>query len=138
MKTAMFTIIISLALAAPGCAGTPKPQVVAAADYGVYPSNYDAIIHAWIKRSFFDPYSIRDLKIGVPEKFWVQDAPIEGSKTHFGYMVAVALNGKNRFGAYTGIQGYRILIRDGRVVAQQNMSEGGALGPQWLYFEKGF
>lgn len=135
MKTKLFTLIIFAALVGSGCASAPKPQVVASANYGAYPSNYDAIIHTWIKSSFFDPYSIRDLKIGVPQKFWVQDPPLLGGKTHFGYMVAVALNGKNRFGAYAGMQAYQLLIRDGHVIGQQwvNQPNREVTGPEWVF-----
>jgi hypothetical protein len=132
MKMKMFLSIAALALAGCAAAIAPKPAEVAAADYGAYPSNYNEIVHAWIKKSFLDPYSVRDLKIGVPEKYWVQDPPLLGGKRHFGYMVAVALNGKNSFGAYVGIHGYRVLIRDGRVTTQQDVSATGAMGPQWV------
>jgi hypothetical protein len=129
MKT--FPLILIAALVA-GCATPPAPQEVASANYGPYPSNYKEIVQGWIKQRFRDPYSIRDLKLGVPEKYWVQDPPLLGGKTHYGYMVAVALNGKNAFGAYVGIQAYRLLIRDGRLIAQQNASEVSAMGPQWV------
>lgn len=133
MKSKLFPLFIVLALA--GCAGAPPPQEVASANYGAYPSGHKDIVQRWIKKSFFDPYSIRDLEIGAPEKFWVKDPPLLGGKTHYGYMVKVSLNGKNRLGAYVGLQTYQLLIRDGRVVGQQwlNQPNREVTGPDWVF-----
>src|SRR5947209_7164870 len=103
MKT-IPSLLLAVLLA--GCAAAPAPskQQTAAADYGPYPSNYREIVNAWIKHSMKDPYSVRDVQVGVPEKFWITDPPLLGGKTIYGYMIAVGLNAKNSFGAYTGRQ----------------------------------
>lgn len=129
----MFLLTIALVVA--GCSVAPTTQQLATADYGAYPSGYREIADAWIKRSMKDPYSVRDVSVGAPEKFWVSDAPIEGGKKHYGYMVLVSLNGKNSFGAYTGTQSYRLLIHDSRVIAHQWLNQPGreVTGPDWVF-----
>ena len=94
----------------------PTKEEAAKADYGSFPDNYKEIVSAWIDDNLVDPYSVRDLKIVSPEKYWTQDAPIMGGKTTFGYRVQFSLNAKNRMGGYGGKTIFNILIRNGVVV----------------------
>ena len=128
-------MILSLAAIVLTSCAAPSKQEVAAADYGPYPSNYRELVNAWIKRSMKDPYSVRDVQMGEPEKFWVAEAPILGGKKTYGYMIAVALNAKNSFGAYTGRQAYQLQIREGRVIAQQwmNPPTREVTGADWIF-----
>jgi hypothetical protein len=112
-----------MALALAGCATQPNAAENAAADHGPYPGNYEAIVHTWISKTFFDPYSIRDLTIDKPFKGWRTGAPLFGEKpAYYGWEVVVTVNGKNRFGAYVGLQKYDLIIRDGKIIYQGNLT----------------
>jgi hypothetical protein len=66
------------------------------------PTTHKETIMAYINRSYFDPYSIQDLRISEPilnilEKN--QYGLFAGQKT---WIVSMSCNAKNRMGAYTG------------------------------------
>lgn len=105
-----------MALLTGSCAAYPSAAQNEAADHGPYPKNYEAIVHDWMKRTLFDPYSVRDLTIAKPVKGWRTGSPLFGEKSvNYGWEVLVTLNAKNQLGAYTGLQTYDLIIRDGRV-----------------------
>ena len=98
MLLAMLLVAVNLA----GCSSTieqPKDLV-----YQPIPSDYAQRITTNLHETLFDPYSMQDLEIGEPVKFWSRDGLIYGLKMHYGWRVPVRLNAKNRLGAYTGIQ----------------------------------
>jgi hypothetical protein len=110
-----------------GCASMPNAAENAAADHGPYPGNYEGIVHTWISKTFFDPHSIQDLAIEKPTKGWRTGAPILGEKAaYYGWEVLVSVNGKNRFGGYTGLQKYDLIIRDGVIIYEVNLTNPGA------------
>jgi hypothetical protein len=112
------SVIIATAFLAATCAALPSPQQNAAADHGPYPSNYRAIVNDWIKHTFADPYSIRDLTITKPAKGWRSGSPLFGEKSvNYGWEVLVTCNAKNQLGAYTGLLTYDLIIRDGKVAS---------------------
>jgi hypothetical protein len=122
----MKLIIALVALAFASCATTPNATQNASADHGPYPANYETIVHAWISTTFFDPYSVRDLKIEKPFKGWRTGAPIFGEKSvYYGWEVVVKLNGKNRFGGYVGLQTYDLIIRRGKIIYAGNLTNPG-------------
>jgi hypothetical protein len=79
-----------------GCL-TPR-EVPSAAVASPPPANYKSTISARIKQSFFDPYSLRDVKISQP--FAQQFAMVGGPA----WWVCVRANGKNRLGGYVGLR----------------------------------
>ena len=70
----------------------------------------------YLRRSLFDPYSVRDAEIAEPKvmtSFYLLDpAP--------GWTICVRLNAKNRMGAYTGITEDVLLVRGDRVTISSN------------------
>lgn len=103
-----------------GCAYMirPSPEQIAVADYGRYPDDYEQIAQNWINNTFFDPYSIRDLTIGIPEKRYFQDPPILGGTTYYGYYISVTCNAKNRMGGYVGKKTNNLLVHNGVIIKQ--------------------
>ena len=95
MKT---LIAISGILAIAGC------MTVGPVEIGPYPTNYRNIVKAHIERSFFDPYSLRNVSIAGPLK-----GPL-------GWIVCLEANAKNRMGGYTGLQRTSFVINSGKVV----------------------
>ncbi|MFN2476876.1 MAG: hypothetical protein ABR526_11125 [Chthoniobacterales bacterium] len=91
-------------------------EVIPAGDakvYGEYPIAYQEIITRWLGTKLADPAS------AVIE--W-PDAPKPGEyvtlkrQRFVGYVVDFKVNARNAFGAYTGKQKYRAVIRNGDVV----------------------
>ena len=118
MKT--LCTLIATTLLASICAAFPNAAQNEAAHHGPYP-NYESIVRDWMKRTLADPYSVRDLTIAKPVKGWRTGSPLFGEKSvNYGWEVIVTLNAKNQFGAYTGLQTYDLIIRDGKV-----QSDGG-------------
>ena len=90
-------------------------EVITAADpkiYGEYPIAYQEIITRWLETKLADPPS------AVIE--W-PDAPKPGEyktlkgQRYVGYVIDFKVNARNQFGAYTGKQKYRVVIRNGEV-----------------------
>lgn len=107
-----------------GCATTTKltPEQEATADYGQYPTNYEQIVKDYFSRSLFDPYSAH-YRIGTPYKGYSNKAPIMGGGVdQFGYLIDVGINAKNRYGGYVGEEQYRLLIRNGQVIQQWQLT----------------
>jgi hypothetical protein len=71
------------------------------------PASYREQVIARVKKSFFDPYSVRDASISQP---------IPGV-SFYGAMntVCVRANAKNRFGAYTGLKETAVIFRGGKI-----------------------
>ena len=91
-------------------AQSPPP---AGAVYGAYPTNYQAIITAWLNSSLVDPKSVQIKWLGEPKPGELDVG--EGHKVA-GFLVDFSVNARNIFGAYTGPQKHTALIRDGQVV----------------------
>ncbi len=107
-----------MVLALAGCSAPwmqPSKDALAAADYGTFPTNYEALVKERIRTTFFDSYSVQELKIGAPVKGWIKDPAITGGTFHFGYLVNFECNAKNRQGGYVGLKTTQVFIRDGSV-----------------------
>lgn len=73
-------------------------------------------------RSLFDPYSAH-FRIGTPYQGFSTRAPIVGGgPDKFGYLVDVGINAKNRLGGYVGEKEFRLLLRDGRVIREWQLT----------------
>jgi hypothetical protein len=65
-----------------------------------------AAVKYFIQRTFKDPYSVQDLRIGVP--FW----NTKGT-TLKDWVILFECNAKNGFGGYTGIQTHALMWKNG-------------------------
>ena len=86
----------------------PKAFKAIAAQGGPSFQQTVAAVKYFIGRTFKDPYSVRDLRIGVP--FWNTKAT-----THKDWIIAFECNAKNSFGAYIGVQTHAVMWRNGTI-----------------------
>ena len=89
------------------CAVTMDPAAI-----GPHPTNYRAAVKRYIEKTFFDPYSLRSVRLSIPREghiFFQQ-----------GWIVCLEANAKNRFGAYTGLRRTALLIRNDEVIGSSS------------------
>lgn len=100
-----------LMLAVGGCASSGGgPQLSPAARLAAdAPPNYKALVAARLRETLKDPYSVREAGISAP--FLGVEGLIWGERT----LVCIRMNGKNSFGAYTGLKYGVAAFKDGRV-----------------------
>lgn len=94
----------------------PQPPPVPAADptvYGEYPVTYKRIVGRWLESKLADPTSavIDWTDVPKPGEYKTQKGEV-----FVGYVIDIKVNARNRFGAPTGKQKYRVVIRNGEVV----------------------
>lgn len=104
-----------------GCAPAPSAEMIARADYGAYPGDYQQIIDAYLAATLRDPDSAQYDHIKGPVKMW---SSFLGS-VKYGYGVCAFVNAKNGFGAYTGRRVNFYLINDGAI--ERQLGSGGDL-----------
>jgi hypothetical protein len=91
------------------------------------PTNYRPAVAEYIRKTFFDPYSIRDAGIAPPRPGWAFGGNSMGAyKT--GWAICVRANAKNRMGAYSGVKENIYIFQDGRVVASGQDLDTSAAG----------
>jgi len=79
---------------------------------GQPPADHKAAVANYIKTTFFDPYSLRDVAIS---------APVPGIMFYqSGYVVCFQANAKNRMGGYTGVKRTAVLLRNDTVISYLN------------------
>jgi len=91
----------------------PSPPAADTKVYGEYPMAYKEIINRWLETKLADPTSavIDWGEAPKPGEYTTQ------KKQRFvGYVVDFKVNARNQFGAPTGKQKYRVVIRNGEVV----------------------
>jgi len=118
---ALFVSVTLLLLA--GCVTVSKEDI-AQADFGVFPTNFEADIKNLMAQRLKDPYSAV-YRFGTPRRGYCQDGLAVGHKKHFGWVVAVGVNAKNAFGAYVGEEIHYFLIAEGRVSDVTGMYSNG-------------
>lgn len=120
---------LSLSIVMAGCAAQattasdrPVAETVdtANADYGQYPSNFEALVKQWASANLKDPDSVRYTRISKPRKEYM----VANLKPAFGYSVCATINAKNSYGGYTGNQTYWLMIRGGKIERVQNIDSG--------------
>lgn len=117
-KTA--TILIGCVLLFGGLARaeTPTEIEVAPAEndakaYGEFPIAYKEIIQRWLETKLLDaPSAVIDW--GEPPR--AGEYKTKKGERYKGYIVDFKVNARNQFGAYTGKQKYRVVIRNGDVL----------------------
>jgi hypothetical protein len=90
-------------------------EVVPAADpqvYGQYPMAYKEIIMRWLETKLADPASAM---IDWPDAPKPGEYKTQKGERVVGYVVDIKVNARNQFGAYTGKQKYRVVIRNGEI-----------------------
>jgi len=106
-------ITMTAALTLAGCSGvTPE----SAAEQGnPYPPNYRQLAAEYVKRSFIDPYSVRDGEIAAPKVAMGPGILGDGS---WGtpWLVCVRADAKNRMGAYAGLSETAVQVYGGKAV----------------------
>ena len=98
-----------------GCASVPTKEEIATADYGPEPKNPKEVVQKFINETFKDPYSVRDLTVATPQKYWIGSSPLFGVEKAFGWLIAFECNAKNSYGAYSGKERFYLFIAKGRV-----------------------
>jgi hypothetical protein len=100
--------LVAAALALAGCQTVaPEGPLAAAAPAQTLPPDYRQRIVERARKTFFDPYSIRDAQIS---------APIPGTSFAGQVLtVCVLANAKNRMGGYTGIKPTSFTFRNGEI-----------------------
>lgn len=109
-----FFAIITASVLISSCASKPTQEELANADYGIYPENYQEIIVNYFSMRLKDPSSAQYSFLKGPEKQWY------GFGNVYGYGACFTINAKNSYGGYTGQQLHFVMIRDGRVVKEQD------------------
>lgn len=85
------TLVVSMAGLLAACTGR-----VTEAEAGPRPVNYKATLRAYIRETFFDPYSLMDVAVSEP---------VPGTMLlKNGWVVCFQANAKNRYGAYVGLK----------------------------------
>jgi hypothetical protein len=90
----------------PPTAGDPKV-------YGQYPLGYQAIVTRWLETKLADPASAAIEWTNEPR---AGEYKTQKGERHVGYVVDFKVNARNQFGAYTGKQRYRVVIKNGEVI----------------------
>lgn len=91
-------------------------EVVPAADpkvYGEYPIGYKEIITRWLETKLLDPSSAAIDWGDTPKP---GEYKTQKGQRYVGFVVDFKVNARNQFGAPTGKQRYRVVIRNGDVL----------------------
>jgi hypothetical protein len=91
----------------------PQGNAADAKIYGEYPMAYRDIIQRWLETKLADPASAL-IDWGDPPK--AAEYKTAKGQSYVGYVVDFKVNARNNFGAYTGKQKYRVVIRNGVVL----------------------
>ena len=95
---------------------SPSPAPTAAPDpaiYGQYPIAYQELVQRWLGTKLADPASSVIEWEGQPR---AGEHKTQKGDKHVGYIVEFKVNARNQFGAYTGKQRYRVVLKNGEVL----------------------
>ena len=100
LRTCLLAAVAAVCVS--GCV-TANPEAI-----GPYPTNWEQALRETIRKTFFDPYSIRDARATSPQQghLYFQQ----------GWVVCFEANAKNRMGGYTGLKRTAYLLNNGQVV----------------------
>src|SRR5262249_55271923 len=103
--------VLTAAITTAGCQTASDQQPSTG---GPPPANYRAVAADHLRKSLFDPYSVRDAQIAAPKQAAGPSLNSDGFYTP--WVICVRANAKNRFGAYTGPQHTALAVKGGQVV----------------------
>lgn len=108
-----------------------SPEVAKSGNYGPKPSAEECrqIVQSYIRETFKDPYSVRDLEIAPAEPYSRFRGIQNGGGYFFAWLVSFRCNAKNSYGGYGGLQTFTIVVRDGRLIGLPDE-------PVWNYFRR--
>ena len=112
------SLVCILCLLVSGCQTAPSKEAVASAEYGPYPDNYKELIQAFVARVAIDPDpNSTKVEFELPVKGYMPESnnPFAPYPYEFGWIVNTWVNGKNRYGGYTGERPWTFLLRDGEI-----------------------
>lgn len=75
---------------------------------GSFPENYKALVATWVRSTFLDPFTLRNVAITRPVEAIVD--------SRVGWLICFTANGRNAYGAYAGQQAYAVIINGGAIV----------------------
>ena len=111
-----FALLSAFALLA--CVGLldgDHPELLATADFGQYPENYEEIIKDYLRSYLAGLHGVGDLEIMKPKQSWYRpDGAMQ--QVIYGYETRVLFTARNTMGGYSGIQKHYAFIRNGRVI----------------------
>ncbi len=81
--------------------------------YGEYPIAYKQIVGRWLETKLQDPTSAVIDWMEAPK---AGEYTTQKGKRFVGYVIDIKVNARNQFGAPTGKQRYRVVVRSGEVV----------------------
>lgn len=110
-------LMLGAGCVAPPAAPAELPHVETKnADYGTYPTDYEALLKAWTVQHLKDPDSAKYGRISKPRKEYM----FEDKVPFYGYAVCADVNAKNAYGGYTGSHTFWFLFRDGKIARAQD------------------
>lgn len=110
----MRIFVVFAALFLVGCQTATQNTTTAQGPSSSPPANYRQLAIDHVKKTFFDPYSIRDAEISAPKLAAGPSLNSNGFNTP--WVVCIRANAKNRMGAYTGRKVTAIALSDSGVV----------------------
>ena len=122
MRITKLSVVIVTTIASLSAFAQPSERPISesvkmdAADFGLYPTNYEELVKTWAVTNLKDPESARYGRISKPRKEW----EVENLRPTYGFSVCADINARNSYGGYAGAQTYWFFIRDGRVARAQN------------------
>jgi hypothetical protein len=114
-KTIFWLVAVALMV---GCVRQPTIAEMDAADYGPEPADYQQILKNHLEHDLFDPYSAI---VDYGEKPWKRSLSRPFREPMFGWGGRITVNAKNRYGGYTGSKTYNYIIKNGAVLAFEEM-----------------
>jgi len=130
MKIRFFVILIIIFIILSSCAMiplVPTEEQISKADFGFYPENYKEIVKNYYSNSLFDPYSAHYIWLKPPTRGYISIH----NQLHFGYLVHIELNAKNRMGGYVGSKAIAVLIKNNYVIGTIPFSYNYALDKEF-------
>lgn len=123
------SVVLIILLAIFGCAVPPSTEEISRMDFGTPPVHYREAIIRYFDDRLKDPRSaIYDF--GIPERYWLKHTNLLENELRCGYLVKVAVNAKNSFGAYTGKKLHGFLFKDENLILYL---ESDVLRNKWDY-----
>lgn len=131
----MKLLALAACIALTGCATAVTQQMLDGADLGPRPAQAAAedAVRSYFNATAIDSDSLKFRSWGRPVRGYTQATGLAAAAEPdavFGYFIALEVNGKNRFGGYTGWQRHVARMAHGRCDIAVNLDRTGS--SQWL------